>query len=212
MTTILSDAGMRLRALLAPYSQDTRLLRLRTALRPLHGHITVAERLASDGGFARYRLILEPWLAFLQHRRNNYVKQDKTVLDIVQDIFRDYQDKGRLVPSWRLALADPAQYRPREVCTQFEESDLAFVQRLLADEGLMTWIEHEADPGTPDFGRHTLVIADHNAAFTPNPEPAIRNHHTTADEQADSITEWHAHRRLSTNAVQIGSWHEQQVR
>ncbi len=28
MTIILSDAGSRLRALLAPYSQDTRLLRL----------------------------------------------------------------------------------------------------------------------------------------------------------------------------------------
>ena len=32
----------------------------RTALRPFHGHITRAELLGSDGGLARYRLVIEP--------------------------------------------------------------------------------------------------------------------------------------------------------
>ena len=32
----------------------------RTALRPFYGHITRAELLGSDGGLARYRLVIEP--------------------------------------------------------------------------------------------------------------------------------------------------------
>lgn len=32
------------------------------AVRPLHGHVTRCERLGSNGGLARYRLRIEPWL------------------------------------------------------------------------------------------------------------------------------------------------------
>jgi uncharacterized protein involved in type VI secretion and phage assembly len=86
----------------------------RDTLRPLHGHITAVERLAADGGFARYRLALEPWTAFLRHRRDCYVCQDKSVLDIIEDIFGDYRDNGRLVPTWRFALTDAGRYKPRD--------------------------------------------------------------------------------------------------
>lgn len=105
----------------------------RSELRPVHGHVTAFERLGADGGLARYRLRLEPWLALLRHRYDSYIWQDKSVLDIVQEIFSDYHGKGRLAPRWRLALADATPYRPRALCTQYEESDLAFVERLLAE-------------------------------------------------------------------------------
>lgn len=267
MIDLLSGAASELRACLAQYTQDTRLLRLTTSLggdrllvehidgreglsegyrfditalcsdahldpepllgqpvllqlltqhshtdlRPIHGHITAVERLGSDGGFARYRLTLEPWLTFLRHRRDSYVWQGKSVLDIVAEIFSDYQDKGKLAPAWRLALADASQYKAREVCTQFEESDLAFVERLLAEEGLFYWFEHRADAGSASLGCHTLVIADHNGAFTPNMQGFIRYHRAATVERSDSITAWHAHRRLATNAISLGSWNETQA-
>lgn len=264
MIDLLSGAASELRALLAQFTQDTRLLRLtthlgseallveridgreglnegfrfditalcadahldldamlgRTALlqiltqhsrhapRPVHGHITAIERLASDGGFTRYRLTLEPWLAFLRHRRDSYIWQDKSVLDIVADIFGGYQDKGALVPAWRLALADASRYQAREVCTQFEESDLAFIERLLAEEGLFYWFEHSSDAASATLGRHTLVIADHNGAFAPDPQGTIRYHRASAVEKSDSITAWQARRQLATNAIALGSWNE----
>ncbi len=37
-------------------------------------------------------------------------------------------------------------------------------------------------------GTHQLVIGDHNGAFTPNAQSAIRFHRAAAVEHADSIT------------------------
>ena len=41
-----------------------RLLQADGSLRNWHGHVTEAMSLGADGGLARYRLIIEPWLAF----------------------------------------------------------------------------------------------------------------------------------------------------
>ena len=56
----------------------------RTTLRPFHGHVVQAELLGSDGGLARYRLVIDPWLSFLAHRHDAYVFQHKTVVQIVE--------------------------------------------------------------------------------------------------------------------------------
>ena len=213
ITALCADAHLDLDALLG----QTALLQIltqhsRSELRPIHGHITAFERLGSDGGFARYRITLEPWLAFLRHRRDSYIWQGRNTLDIVAEIFGDYQNKGRLLPAWRFALADETRYRARDVCTQFEESDLAFVERLLAEEGLFYWFEHSADTGSDSLGCHMLVIADHNGAFAPNAQPTIRFHRASAVERSDSITSWHARRRLATNAIAVASWNEREVK
>lgn len=264
---VLGAVGSALRAHLAQYTQDTRLLRLTTSLganallveriagreglsegfrfeitalsedaaidgkrllgqaalleiltqqsrsapRPFHGHITAFELLSAEGGFARYRLTLEPWTAFLRYRHDAFVWQGKSTLDIVGEIFADYEGKAKLVPDWRLAVNNPGLYQPREVCTQFEESDLAFVERLLAEEGLFYWFEHTGDAASATLGNHRLVIADSNSAFAPNQQAHIRFHRAAAVEQTDAVTGWQAARRVATNAMAVASWNERQV-
>lgn len=66
----------------------------RSEPRPIHGHITAFESLPSAGGFARYRIRIEPWLVFLRHRHDCFVWQGKSTLDIVGEIFADYQGHG----------------------------------------------------------------------------------------------------------------------
>lgn len=60
--------------------------RSRTQLRPFHGHVTAFERLCANGGFARYRLVIEPWLSFLGHRQDSYIFQDQTIFDILENV------------------------------------------------------------------------------------------------------------------------------
>ncbi|MBP7484423.1 MAG: phage late control D family protein, partial [Aquabacterium sp.] len=107
-----------------------------TTLRPFHGHVTRFELMGTDGGLARYRLHIEPWTAFLAQRTDAWVFQDQNVLDITEAVFADYQAQGRLMPQWRIDVADREAFARRSLCTQFNETDLAFLQRLWAEEGL----------------------------------------------------------------------------
>ncbi|MDB5274987.1 MAG: Type secretion system tip protein VgrG, partial [Chitinophagaceae bacterium] len=177
----------------------------RTSLRPLHGHITAFEQLTSDGGFGYYRLTVEPWLAYLGHRRDSYVFHDMTVMEIVESLFADYSGAATLVPQWRWALSDASVYLKRSITTQYRESDLAFIERLLAEEGLYYWFEHKAD-GSLAAAQHTLVIADSTAAFAENAQALIRYHRADSTETSDTIQQLASRRSLATHSVEIASW------
>ncbi|WP_058834872.1 type VI secretion system Vgr family protein [Luteimonas abyssi] len=175
-----------------------------TDLRPFHGHVTAFEQLGSNGGLARYRLVVEPWLAFLRQRVDSYVFQDKSVVEIVEDVFADYVDAGALAPAWRWDLDDASVYPKRSLTTQYQEDDFAFVERLLADEGLFYWFEHSGAAGDDALGTHTLVIADHNGAAADL--GSVRYHRADATERDDSLQQWSPARRLHTGRIQRASW------
>jgi type VI secretion system secreted protein VgrG len=90
--------------------------------------------------------------------------------------------------------------------TQYQESDLAFVERLMFEEGLFYFFEHSGDPGSPSLGGHTMVIADHNGAFQPNVQPLVEFTRPGAVMRADSIDRWRTEFRMKTNAIELKSW------
>lgn len=177
----------------------------RTDLRPFHGHVTAVEREGSNGGLARYHLTLEPWLAFLRYRQDSYAFHNATVIDIVEQVF-GYYKKGVVVPAWRWELADRSIYKKRSVTSQYQESDFAFVARLLAEEGVFYWFEHKGDTASATLGSHTLVLADANQAFHAGDAMAIRYHRSNTTEQADTIQRWEPERRWQTGQIKRASW------
>jgi len=116
----------------------------------LHGVITRVEaHTAEGGGVDRHgvRLRMVPRLALLGRGGRQRIFQDKNVPDIVREIL-DAHD----VPS-RFALQ--GAYDALEYVVQYEESDLRFVERLLATEGILYAFDHErGDQG------EVLVISD----------------------------------------------------
>ncbi|WP_269791116.1 type VI secretion system Vgr family protein [Stenotrophomonas sp. Iso1] len=200
VTALSTDAGLAL----APLVGQAALLQLQQAdggLRPLHGRITAVDRIGSNGGLARYRLRLQPWLAFLSQRVDSYVFHDKTVVEIVEDIFADY---GVLAPAWRWSLSDASQYARRSLTTQYQESDLAFVQRLLAEEGIYYWFEHEGEASDADYGKHTLVLADHS--HDTRELGSVRFHRRDESERSDTVQRWDVARRWRTSRVERATW------
>ena len=175
-------------------------------LRPFHGHVTAAELTGANGGFARYQLTIEPWTAFLALGRDTRIFQDKTVFDILDTAFQAYGGKGRLTPAWRYDIRDRSRYPQRSLTTQYQESDLTFARRLMHEEGLFTFFEHQGDATSPGLGQHTLVIADHNGAFAPNAQSRVRYTQPGAVMQEDSLDRWRTEFRLQTNAVELASW------
>ncbi|MFC0251172.1 type VI secretion system Vgr family protein [Massilia consociata] len=204
---LCTDAHVPLKSLVG----QPALLQLLTAtshddLRPFHGYVTAADMTGANGGFARHVLRIEPWTRFLSFGRDSRVFQDMTVFDILEVVFGSYAGRGRVAPAWRFELADRAVYPKRSLTTQYQESDLAFVERLMHEEGLFYFFEHGGDADSPSLGSHVMVIADHNGAFAPNVQDSVAFTRPGAVMQADSIDRWRSECHLSTNAVEMGSW------
>jgi type VI secretion system secreted protein VgrG len=161
-----------------------------------HGHVLSAQALGADGGFAAYRFTIGPWLAFLGHRRDSFIWQDRTALQIVEDLFADYPQAA-----WRVDVSETL--RTRSLCCQYRESDLEFVTRLLAEEGLSYHFEHLDGPEPS----HRLVILDRYATRAMLGPVRFAGSRDTADASgADTITRWAASSAVVPNAVTLGSW------
>jgi type VI secretion system secreted protein VgrG len=207
ISALSTDAGIALKSLIG---QPTLLQMLTVTsgcdLRPFHGHITSVEMNGSNGGLARYRLTMEPWLAFLEHGRDSRIFQDMSVFDILDAVFAAWQGRGRLVPSWRFDIAERAIYPIRSLTTQYQESDLVFVERLMSEEGLFHFFEHIGDPDSPSLGSHTMVIADHNGSFKPNAHASINFTQSSAVMKQDGLDRWRTEFRQQADAIDIESW------
>ncbi|RJS91691.1 type VI secretion system Vgr family protein [Salinisphaera sp. Q1T1-3] len=207
ITALSPDADIALDDLLGqPVLLELMTAESRTELRPWHGHVTAFERLGSNQGAARYRLVVEPWLAFLDYRTDSFIFQDATLVEIVESVFADYVGQGRLVPAWRWDLADTAVYPRRSLTVQYGETDLAFLRRLLLSQGLYFWFEHQGAPSAENLGEHRLVIADHNKAFEPADPVPVRFHRADATEAEDSIQQWRVSESRHAPNVVLASW------
>jgi type VI secretion system secreted protein VgrG len=83
----------------------------------------------SDNGLSLYQATLVPTLWLLSQRRNYRVFQFLSELDIVLELFREWQ----IEPILEL---DPATYKKRKYRVQYAENDYAFVCRMLEDAGI----------------------------------------------------------------------------
>jgi type VI secretion system secreted protein VgrG len=177
--------------------------------RAWHGLCTTAAWLGADGGVARYRLRLEPALSLLGWRRDSWIFQDLNARDIASELLRDY-------PQVRFEFDLGRELAPRPICTQYRESDLDFLTRLLASEGLSWRFEHDQvdDELAEDHGhaRHRLIIFDSQARLPATPGAStIRFHGVRATERDDSIDAFGARRRIQANGVSISSWDPAQL-
>lgn len=120
----------------------------------LHGRVNgLALQDVTDNGARVYKISVVPGLWFLSQAGTNRIFENKTSLDIVQDVIKAY---GAFCP---LQVKTNKQYLTREYCVQFNESDLDFVHRLLAEDGINYYFTHAQND-------HTLVLTDHGAGFT----------------------------------------------
>lgn len=143
-------------------SHVTTTLHKDALLRPLDWLVAEIRQLPADATAERYQLLLRPWLWWLSLASNNRVFQNLATSDIVTTIF-----KAHGFTDFQLKLT--GSYTPREYCVQYSETDLAFVSRLLEEEGIFWFFTHEE-------GTHTLVLADSNDAFAPIPNGPTVNY------------------------------------
>ncbi len=159
---------------------------------------------------ARYRLTVEPWLAEARYRRDCRILQDKTAVELVEAVLADYP-RRRL--EFRVSSQTTAKLPKYAITTQYRETDLDFILRVLARDGLSFYFEHDQtqaangqdDKGTP-HSKHTLVIVDSTYHWPACAQDNIRFHRLSATEAEDSIHTLSTSREVQPNVVTIASW------
>ena len=134
------------------------------------GIITQAEQGQSDGALTLYKLRLEDATALWHKRRNSRVFMNKSVRDVSEILFKEWQSKSPLfAASLRLDLSGlNTETDVRPFIMQSNETDYDFLTRLWRSEGI-NWLIDEAELYVPHT-RHPiqaqkLRLLDNNRQF-----------------------------------------------
>ncbi len=110
-------------------------------LRIVYGVITALRRLSASRDEARYQVTLQPRLALADRGKQCRIYQRQSVPQIVESVLRERHRFAEYELRWHLVC----QYPVREQVMQYDESDLAFIQRLLAEVGIWyCFVNHES--------------------------------------------------------------------
>jgi len=159
---------------------------------------------AHQGHRDMYRAVLRPWLWLLSLSTRSRIFKDMTTLDIVDEVIREWN-----LPELKFERSrstDEAQYKPRRYCVQYAESDLAFISRLLEDEGIYFYFEHHAN-------EHVLYFAD--AAES---HPEVPGYEVLCLDQSGArqdhfkLSSWRSHVSLKPRSVVLRDYDYTQPR
>jgi type VI secretion system secreted protein VgrG len=116
--------------------------------RYLNGQITrftMIGREESSSRYVVYRALVQPWLWYLTRTSDCKIFQNKSVVDILDEVLGEY--------GFAFEKKLSASYRQRDYSVQYQETDFAFVSRLMEHEGIYYYFKHEKN-------QHILVLAD----------------------------------------------------
>jgi type VI secretion system secreted protein VgrG len=189
----------------------------RRQLRRICGIVTQAASGQSDGGLATYQLVMRDALSVMENKTNTRVFRDKNELDIIQILVSEWR---RSMPVLGAAftldidvrLAN-RQFPRRQLIMQSNESDAAFIRRLMQQLGIAWFFRPDLTTESGASGNrqsarigHTLVLFDDSRQLSQSTAGSVRFHRDDATEQRDSITDWSGVRMLRPGSRSLHSW------
>jgi type VI secretion system secreted protein VgrG len=145
--------------------------------RYINGIVSRFSQSGSVGDHGSYRAEIVPWLWFLTRTTDCRIFQNKTVTDICEKIFKEYGFND-----FRIKLR--GNHSVWDYCVQYRETDFNFVSRLLEEEGIFYFFEHED-------GKHTLVVSDVPSEHKPAPDMSkLRFEHAQVTGAEEDVVTW----------------------
>jgi type VI secretion system secreted protein VgrG len=164
--------------------------------RYFNGFVTRFSYLGMRGmRYGAYRATLSPWLWFLTRTADCRIFQNQTVPDIIESVFQDHG-----FADFKKSLS--GEYRTWEYCVQYRETDFNFVSRLMEQEGIYYYFEHEN-------GKHTLVLADDysaHGAFPNYSEVPYYPPDAMQWKERDHLYEWVVEKQVQPGGYALGSF------
>ena len=191
---VLSDSATIALASVMGKMVTIELVREDGSLRYFNGHVFEFRFIRTDGGFAFYEMVLEPWLSHLRLRYNNVAFHGVTVAALTDKVFEDY-----LMRDYKLAAsgADPAI---TYIC-QHNESDHNLLHRHWEQLGWHYRYEHRADG-------HTLWLSDDSSAGKPidGDISSMPFQHQAGSLEDDGVHDWSTVRRMAPGKMTVASF------
>lgn len=154
------------------------LLESLTEQKKVHGVITHFRRISGSADQTQYLITLKPFLFLLdkQHRSHRFFV-NKSVPEVVGQVLQEHNLHG-----WEYEFNLKQSYPKREQINQYQESDLAFIQRLLAEVGIFYWFTLQEDAQT-----EVVHFADAQRALVFGKTLPVNSPSGMSDSGADSV-------------------------
>lgn len=108
-----------------------------------------------------YHVELVPLIWILSMRYDSRIFQEMDVQEIITAVLKDAG-----IPSDYYSFKLQGTHPKREYCVQYRESDLNFISRLMEEEGIFYFFDHQEDI-------HVMTIADNGSVHNPIESPEI---------------------------------------
>jgi type VI secretion system secreted protein VgrG len=167
------------------------------APRRLGGQVTHMKQIGRPSTTSRdylYRLTVRPWLWFLTCTSDCKIFQKKSVVEILDEVFSDYD--------YPVEKHLKATYRQWEYCVQYQETDFNFVSRLMEQEGIYYYFKH-GEAG------ETLVLTDDISEHAPIPDYATLPYlppDRLVNGGAVGVSDWQAEEEVRPGSYMVGDY------
>lgn len=147
-------------------------------MRWFDGFVRQFSYLGKDDRQHHYHAEVVPWLWFCTQTADCRIFQEMTLPEIVKKVLGEREFA-------KFEFNGISQKHPKwENCTQYRETDYAFIARLLEQEGLFYFFKHEQ-------GQHTMVISDSRRSHYDCIENSVAfSALLSAPDPYDQITRW----------------------
>ncbi|EMI4478431.1 type VI secretion system Vgr family protein, partial [Enterobacter hormaechei] len=165
-------------------------LRMRSG-KAVHGIITRLEWLSTTADQSHYQVELSSRLALLSRNRQCRIFQHQSVPEVVEQVLRRHGLEG---PDFDFRLE--RTYPPREIITQWRETDLEFIRRILSEVGIY-WRTEMDDVR----GLDTYIFADSQLNYRFDVRLPYREPSGLFDGAAESVWDVRTWHRVATGTV-----------
>ncbi|HAT3626112.1 TPA: type VI secretion system tip protein VgrG [Morganella morganii] len=139
--------------------------------REITGLVERARFAGRDENQAMYEFIIRPWLHLTTLTSDYKIFQQKSVVDIIDEVLSGYH--------FPIEKRLSAMYPPLDYQVQYGETDFDFIQRLMEEWGIYWFYEHEDQ-------KNRLVLVDHVGAHKRTASPAYHTLRYESDKPKDS--------------------------
>jgi len=156
----------------------------------------------ADRRFVHYRAEVVPWLWLMTLSHDCRIFQDLSTLEIVKLLFDELKGQYSDLVAYRDGTTKT--YTKLDYCVQYRESGFNFISRLLEQDGIFYFFEHEKD-------KHTLVLADAPSIHKPCPNQATATYLPEGGwgEFDSPVTSWEINNELRPGKYMLRDFHMQ---